>query len=107
MHKIITIDGKEMEFTANAATPYRFKQVFKKDLLQILGNEEKAEAEGVEAITELAYIMNNQAKKTDMTSLNYEGFLAWLEDFSAMSFIESAEEILNVSMDQTVGTSTP
>lgn len=107
MHKTLTIDGKEMEFTANAATPYRYKQVFKKDLLQILGNEEKAEKEGVETITELAFIMNKQAEKADMTSLDYEGFLTWLEDFGAMTFIESAEDILNIYMDQTIGTATP
>lgn len=107
MYKKITVGDKEMELNANAATPFRFKQVFGKDLLQILGNEEKAETEGVEAVTELAFIMNKQAEKANMTNLSYEDFLNWLEDFSAMAFIEAAEEILNVYMDQTVGTATP
>lgn len=107
MYKKITVGDKEMELNANAATPFRFKQVFGKDLLQILGNEEKAETEGVEAVTELAFIMNKQAEKTNMNNLSYEDFLNWLEDFSAMAFIEAAEEILNVYMDQTVGTATP
>ena len=43
MYKKVTIDGKELEFTANAATPYRYKQVFHRDLLKILGNEANAE----------------------------------------------------------------
>lgn len=107
MHKTITIDGKEMEFTANAATPYRFKQVFKSDLLQILGDEQRAEKEGVEAVTELAYIMNMQARKENMANLDYEGFLTWLEGFGSMAFINSAEDILGVYTDQIVGTSTP
>lgn len=107
MFKTLTIDGKEIQFTANAATPFRFKQVFQRDLLQILGNEEKAEKEGVEAVTQLAYIMNKQAEKADMAKLSTDDFLNWLEEFSAMAFIESAEDIMNVYMDQTVQASTP
>ena len=107
MFKKITIDGKEIEFAANAATPFRFKQVFGKDLFAILGNEQKAETEGVEAVTELAFIMAKQAEKTDMNKLNYDEFIQWLEDFGPMAFVENAEEILNVYMASTTGTATP
>jgi hypothetical protein len=107
MFKTIIIDGKETELMANAATPFRYKQVFGRDLFQILGNEQKAETEGVEAVTELAYIMAKQAEKTDMNKLNYEGFLAWLEDFGSMAFINAAEEIINVYMEASNGTATP
>ena len=107
MFKKITIDGKELEFAANAATPFRYKQVFKKDLFAILGNEQKAEAEGVEAVTELAFIMAKQAEKADMNKLSYDEFVAWLEDFGPMAFVENAEEILNTYMDSTTGTATP
>ena len=107
MFKTLTIGGKEVELTANAATPFRFKQVFKKDLFAILGNEDKAQNEGVEAVTELAFIMAKQAEKADMNKLNYDEFIQWLEDFGPMDFVESAEEILNTYMDSTVGTATP
>lgn len=107
MFKTLTIDGKEMEFAANAATPFRYKQVFKKDLFAILGNEDKAQNEGVEAVTQLAYIMAKQAEKADMSKLNEDGFIEWLEDFGPMAFVESAEDILGVYMDSTVGTATP
>lgn len=107
MFKKVTIDGKEVELAANAATPFRYKQVFQRDLLQVLGNEEKAEKEGVEAVTQLAFIMAKQAEKADMGKLTTDEFLAWLEDFSAMAFVENAEDILNVYMDQTQNTSTP
>lgn len=107
MFKKLTIDGREIEFAANAATPFRYKQVFQKDLLQILGNEDKAEKEGVEAVTQLAFIMAKQAEKADMGKLTFDEFLEWLEGFSAMAFVESAEDILNVYMDQTQNTSTP
>ena len=107
MFKKLTIDGNEMEFAANAATPFRFKQVFHKDLFSILGNEQKAESEGVEAVTQLAYIMAKQAEKADMNKLSEDEFMIWLEDFSGMAFVSAAEDILNIYMDSTVGTSTP
>lgn len=107
MYKKITVDGKELELAANAATPFRFRQVFQKDLLRIFGNEKTAEAEGIEAVSELAYIMNKQAEKTDMSKLNYEGFLTWLEGFSSMAFIEASEDILNVYIGSQNTTSTP
>ena len=107
MFTVLTIDGKEVELAANAATPFRFKQVFHRDLLQILGNEEKAEQEGVETVTMLAYIMAKQAEKADMTKLSEDGFIAWLEDFGPMAFVSAAEEILTAYVDSTVGSATP
>ena len=107
MFKTMEIGGKELELVANAATPFRFKQVFHKDLFSILGNEERAAEEGVETITQLAYIMTKQAEKADMNKLSEDGFIQWLEDFPPMAFVDSAEEILNAYMDQTEGTATP
>lgn len=107
MFKTLKIDDKDIAFAANAATPFRYKQVFKKDLLQIFGNETKANEEGAEAVTELAYIMAMQAEKADMSALTYEGFLTWLEGFSAMAFINAAEAIINLYMDSATGTATP
>ena len=107
MFKTITIDGKELALAANAATPFRYKQVFHSDLLSVLGNEQRAETEGVEAVTQLAFIMNKQAEKADMNKLNYDEFMTWLEDFGSMAFVTSAEDILNVYMESTESTSTP
>ena len=107
MYKTIVIDGKEMELAANAATPFRYKQTFKADLFSVLGNEKRAEEEGAEVVMKLAYIMHKQAEKADMTKLNEEEFLSWLEDFSPMAFINVAEEIVNIYMDSAKGTATP
>ena len=107
MYKTLTIDGKELAFAANAATPFRFKQTFKKDLFYVLGNEERAEADGLETIMQLAFIMAKQAEKADMTTLNEEQFIAWLEGFSGMAFVDKAEEVLNVYLESTTATSTP
>ena len=107
MYKKIEIDGRELEVVANAATPFRFKQIFHKDLLRILGNETKAEEEGVETITQLAFVMAKQAEKADMGKLSDVEFVDWLEGFSPLAFINAAEEIMNAYMDQTVGSATP
>ena len=107
MYKKVTIDGNELEFAANAATPFRYKQVFKSDLFAVLGNEERAEEEGAEVVMRLAYIMHNHAQKADMNKQNEEDFINWLEGFSAMAFVDSAEDIINAYMDSTVGTATP
>lgn len=107
MFKTITIDGKDMEFTANAATPFRYKQVFKSDLFYVLADEKRVEEEGAEVVMRLAYIMSKQAEKTDMGKLNEEDFISWLEGFSAMAFINSADEIMSVYTDSTIGTSMP
>ena len=107
MQKTVTIDGKEMEFAANAATPFRYKQVFKSDLFYVLSDEKRAEEEGAEVVTKLAYIMHHQAKKDDMGKLNEDDFVTWLEDFSSMAFINCADAIINVYMDSTIGTATP
>lgn len=107
MVKTITIDGMNVEMAANAATPFRFRQVFKKDLLAVLGNEKKAEEEGLETIMQLAFIMAKQAEKADMKTLNDDTFVEWLEGFSAMAFVEAAEDILSVYMDNTISTANP
>lgn len=107
MYKIVKIDEKDMELTANAATPFRFKQLFQKDLMQILGNEERAMAEADQVIAELAYVMSKQAEKADMNKLNMDEFLTWLEGFSALAFVNASEEILSVYMDSSISSSTP
>ena len=107
MFKKVEIDGKEMELAANAATPFRYKQIFKKDLFAILGDEKRAMEEGIESVAELAFVMAKQAEKTNMNKLSYEEFLNWLEGFGPMAFVNSAEDILAVYMDSLQGTSTP
>lgn len=107
MVKTVTVDGKDLEMAANAATPIRFRQVFKKDLLSILGNEKRAEEEGVETVMQLAFIMAKQAEKADMATLNEDMFIEWLEGFGAMAFVEAAEDVLNVYMDTTTSTANP
>lgn len=107
MYKTIAIDGKEMSVAANAATPFRYKQVFHQDLFAVFGNEKRAEEEGAEAVMRLAYIMTKQAEGADMNKLNEDDFITWLEGFSAMAFVDAADEIVNAYMDNTKTSATP
>lgn len=103
----LKIGEKEVELSANAATPFRFKQVFHKDIFSVFGNEEKAEQEGFETIAQLAYVMAKQAEKADLNKLNEQEFIAWLEDYEPMDFANSAEDILNAYMGNTVTSANP
>ena len=103
----VKIGETEVELSANAATPFRFKQVFHKDIFSVFGNEQKAEQEGFETIAQLTYVMAKSAEKADMSKLNEEEFISWLEGFEPMDFVNSAEEILNAYMGNTVTSALP
>ena len=51
--------------------------------------------------------MNKQAEKADMTKLDEEAYMKWLEQFPAMAFVEKAEDILNAYMESSITTATP
>ncbi len=102
---IINIDGKEMEFAANAATPIRFKQIFKTDLMRMFQDTESVEY--YEAVTQLAYVMNAQAEKNGFNGKSFDDYCTWLEGFTPMAFINVAEEIVSVWTDSEATTSTP
>jgi hypothetical protein len=79
---------------ANAATPIRFKMLFQNDLLTgIIGKDGNFD---IDVVSKLAFLMAKQAAKVDMTTLNMDQYVAWLEDFDSMAFIDNAENILNL-----------
>lgn len=108
MRKQITIDGKELEFEANAGTAILFKRAFKRDLLQIMQNAEK---EGLDVVQELAYVMYIQTKgKTSeiLKKANETDFFEWICQFSTEAFWseEVASELINLWVDTQKATST-
>lgn len=99
--------GKEVKLAANAATPFRFKQLFGKDLLRIFNESSQNESEMIglaDTVTELAFIMNSQAEGKDMNALSLDEFYSWLEDFEPMDFVVKAEDIINVYLSSTIAT---
>lgn len=100
MVKVITIGTKEVQVEANASTPIRYRNIFKKDLLTQIS--EGTSKDGVdmkvasEVSPELAFIMAKSAEKADMTKLTEESWLKWLEQFGPMDVINATEQIFNV-----------
>lgn len=109
MFKTVVIDGNEIPMLANAATPYRYKQIFGADLMKILngvnsGKEDETLA--LEAIVQLSYVMNAQAERKDLTRLSFDTFLEWAEQFSPMSVAECADQIIAIYLGNSATSST-
>lgn len=93
MTKTITIGGTPIKMTASAATAYRFKQIFKADILKELAADHGAdtEAQGWELMdmaTKLAFVMQAQAGEEDVARLSEESFLTWLDGFAPTDFLD-------------------
>ena len=86
MVKTIAIGGREYIFAANAATPFRYKQLFNEDLFVVFSEAAKTEESAplAETVAKMAYIMIRQAEKADMNKISMEDFMSWLEDFGPM-----------------------
>lgn len=95
MYKVIEVGEHRVGMCANAATPYRFKQVFKKDLLQIMLDENSKDEEP-DDVMKLAYIMTMQASKKDLTTINEESYIEWLEQFDLMDLYIASGEIMSL-----------
>ena len=105
MYKEISMKGEDgnqinVPFLANAATPFRFKSLFGQDLLVLF---QTCSADGIydiNFVSQLAFIMAMQAKaKTggvDLSTINKEMMLSWLEDLDGFSIYDKAQEILAV-----------
>ena len=111
MVKTINVGGRELIFAANAATPYRYKQLFNEDLFAVFTSAAKSEDNEnftlADVITRLAYIMIRQAEKADMNSISMEDFISWLEDFGPMDLVLAGEEIMNFYLSTTNGSIVP
>ena len=97
MYKEIKVGDKQVPMLANAATPIRFRQVFGKNLLKyFMGNESQEEMAAMAG--ELAYILARAGEGADMGKLSIDDYIAWLEQFDAMAFVnvETVTEIINL-----------
>ncbi len=97
MFGTIKVGDKEVQMLSNGATPYRFKQVFKKDLLKFFSdavNGKSEDGEAADMAIKLGFLMAMQAKKVNLNTLSEEDFITWLEDFEANDMILASENIL-------------
>lgn len=98
MKGYIDINGQEVAFLSNGATPVYYRMIFKEDFLTIFQKielGEVSETEAVDTLTRLAYVMFLQAKASEgdkesrstLKSGGTEGaFIKWLEGFEALDF---------------------
>lgn len=108
MYGVVEVGGGSLELTANAATPYRVRQIFGIDILKTFMTAETdggVETSGI--IPQLAYVMNCQALKVDMSKLNMETFYEWCEDFGPTELLEKGNEILDIYVSNTRTSSKP
>lgn len=100
MYSVVKIGGHDVPMEANAATPIRYKQLFRRNILPIFrGTVEEDTAE--EMLPELAFVMAMSAAGEDMNKLNYDRYITWLEQFGALDFF--AEETVTAIRDVYTG----
>lgn len=107
MYGKVKIGDKEIEMISNGATPYRFKQVFKRDLLKFFSDAVAGKVEDGEAAdvaSKLGYVMAMQCEKADLSKLSEDTFIEWMEGFEANDVVLAAEDIIGLysgNMEQT------
>lgn len=94
--KIKFADGGEIELLANAATKYRFRQIFGLDLIDELSDMDAITPGRLSEILEmLTYTMAKQAKK-EAEKGSIDDFFTWLEGLSANEITEHIDTILEI-----------
>lgn len=99
----IKIGKKTITMAANAATCYRYKQCFKKDLFQVIRKFDENSDQEVETIQELAYVMAMQGAKR-AAEISLADYMNWLDEFEAMDILNASADIIGLYIGQT-GTS--
>lgn len=105
MYKIVSMlaeDGSQLDvpFLANAATPFRFKALFGQDLLVLFQTCDTNGIYDIDFVSQLAFVMAMQAKAkaggVDMSTINKDSMMSWLEQFDGFTIYDKAKDILEV-----------
>ena len=89
-----------VNFAGNAATTYRYKSLFGRDLMKAF--VEQGTNLDTDMIFELAFTMHLQAEgyKTEQFSgVTYEDYLDWMEHYDFVDLVAAAPEIIKVWAD--------
>lgn len=113
--KLTMADGNEKEFgfLAVGSTPYRFKQLFKQDLLVEITKLINSDMDGVSEkadfsiVEKLAFVMNCQAEKRDLNCQNFDTFLEWVDQFETSELFNNITDILGIYLGNKRSTSEP
>lgn len=96
MYKEIQIGERTIGLKATASTTYRFKQVFKRDILKVMMDTSGAQQAEEDDVMRLAYIMAMSARGEDMSKLNEDSYIGWLDQFDPMDLFIAQEDIMEV-----------
>ena len=107
MFKVVRIGEKDVEMLANAASPYRYKRIFREDFIKAAFENNGKPAESLDLFTKMGYVMAMQAAKADLDKLNEDTFLEWLEGFDAKELQDAIGDIAGVYMPNTETESSP
>ncbi len=97
MFGTVQIGEKAVPFKASGATPLFFKNIFKDDLLNSftkLSDEDVGTS--ADLLCKLAYVMNAQAEKKNMSELNFESFAEWIDQYDPNDIPEKGAEIIEI-----------
>lgn len=105
--------SKTFDFLAVGSTPYRYKQIFGKDLMndltKLVGsdlNTINSEAD-FSVSDKLAFIMNCQADKRDMNCQNFDTFIEWVDQFDAATLVNHMGDFVSIYIGNKASTSKP
>lgn len=118
MFKTMTLklaDGNEKEFgfLAVGSTPYRYKQLFKQDLMLEITKFVNSDFDGIGAnadfsvVEKLAFVMNCQSEKKDLNCQNFDTFLEWVDQFETSELFDHITDILGIYLGNKESTSEP
>ena len=110
----ITVGNKVINVTANAGTPYWFKNIFQEDLMRYVSfinsdenTDEDKTAISIDVAGKLLYVMAMQYEKADNSKLGWNTFFKWLEQFETADVLRATRDIWGAYDTQTESTSTP
>ena len=100
---------KPFSFLATGTTAYRFKQVFHQDLMILLNKMENNDDDQTDMTVgdKLAFIMNSQAEKVDMNTLNVDAFLVWADQFDGAELFLHMQEFISLYLGSRKTSSLP
>lgn len=106
-----TLDGeKTFRFLATGSTAIRYRQIFHHDLMVALNKLQQLETSDevdTGVVDRLAYIMNMQAEKQDMSALNNDLFIDWADQFDGMELFKNMDKIVGLYLGNKFTGSTP
>ena len=111
MFKELKIGDKTIPMLANGATPLRYKLVFKKDIIAEFQLAENDYSKVTNSMPELAFIMAKQAEASqgnaDLNLLNFDMYMAWMEQFEPMDLVLASDEIIDLYLGNNQTSSEP